>query len=79
VRHHGVDLDRTHALADGPLHAQEADAILVLHQLADGTHPPITQMVDVINLAAAILEFDQCFDNSKDVLGPQHAYRILGL
>ena len=37
-----------HALADDALHAQEADAELVLDQLADGTHAAVAEVVDVV-------------------------------
>jgi hypothetical protein len=54
VRHDGVDLDRAHALADRPLHAQQSDAILVFHQLADRADPAVAEMIDVVDLAAAV-------------------------
>ena len=68
VRHHRVDLDRAHALADRPLHAQQADAVLVLHQLADRAHPAVAEMVDVVDLAAPVLEVDQHLEDREDVL-----------
>ena len=79
MRHHRIDLDRTHALADRALHAQEPDAVLVLHELADRPDAPVAEMIDVVDLAAAVLEFDQDFEDRKDVLLPQRADRILGL
>jgi len=42
----------THALLDRALHAQQADAILVLHQLADRAHAAVAEVVDVVDLAA---------------------------
>ena len=74
VRHHRVDLDRAHALADRALHAQQADAVLVLHQLADRAHAAIAEMVDVVDLAAAVLQFDQHLEDREDVLLAQHAH-----
>ncbi len=79
VRHDGVDLDRAHALADRPLHAQEADAVLVLHELADRAHPAVAEMVDVVDLAAAVLELDQHLEDREDVLLAQRAEGVLGL
>ena len=79
VRHHRVDLDRAHALADRALHAQQADAVLVLHQLADRAHAAIAEMVDVVDLAAAVLQLDQHLEDREDVVLAQHAHRILGL
>src|SRR3546814_589618 len=49
VRHHRVDLDRGHALPDRTLHAQQAEAVLVLHQLADRAHPAVAEVVDVVD------------------------------
>ena len=58
-RHHRPDVDQDlgrdlggvldrHALADHPFHPQHADAELVLQQLADGAHPAVAQVVDVV-------------------------------
>ena len=79
VRHRGVDLDRAHALAHRPLHAQEADPELVLHQLADRAHPAIAEVVDVVDLAAAVLDLDQMLDHREDVLAAQHPDRVVGV
>ena len=78
VRHHGVDIDRAHALADRALHAQQADAVLVLHQLADRADAPVAEMVDVVDLAAAVLELDQDLEDGEDVLLAQHAHGVRG-
>ncbi len=79
MRHRRVDLDRAHPLADRALHAQQADAELVLHQLADRAHPAVAQVVDVVDLAAAVLDLDQVTHDGDDVLGAQHAQRVVGL
>ena len=79
LRHHGVDVDRAHALLDGALHAQQADAVLVLHQLADRAHPAVAEMVDVVDLALAVAQVDQRADDADDVFLAQHAQRVLGL
>ena len=79
VRHRRVDLDRAHALAHRALHAQQADAELVLHQLADRAHAPVAEMIDVVDLAAAVLDLDQHLDDGDDVLVAQHAQRVLAL
>ncbi len=71
LRHHRVDIDRAHALLDGALHAQQADAILVLHQLADRAHPAVAEMVDVVDLALAVAQADQRLDHGEDVLFAQ--------
>ena len=59
LRHDGVDLDRGHALLDGALHAQQADAVLVLHQFADRTHTAVAEVVDVVDFALAVAQVDQ--------------------
>ena len=65
LRHDGVDIDRRHALLDRALHAQQADAVLVLHQLADRAHPAIAEMVDVVDLALAVAQIDQRADHAR--------------
>ena len=79
LRHDGVDLDRRHALLDRPLHAQQPDAVLVLHELADRAHPAIAEIVDVVDLAAAVAQVDQRADDRDDVLLAEHAHRVLGV
>ena len=79
LRHDRVDLDRGHALLDRALHAQQADAVLVLHQLADRAHAAVAEIVDVVDLALAVAQFDQRLDHGEDVLLAQHAHGVLGL
>ena len=76
LRHDGVDIDRRHALLDRALHAQQADAVLVLHQFADRAHPAVAEIVDVVDLALAVAQVDQGLDDRKDVLLAQHAMRV---
>src|SRR5439155_17008498 len=49
----------------------ETDAVLVLDQLADGAHATVAQVVDVVDLAVAVLELDQVADDLQDVLAPE--------
>ncbi len=79
VRHHRVDIDRAHALADRPLHAQQADAILVLHQLADRAHPAVAEIVDVVDLPAPVLELAEHAHRRQDVFLAQHSHAVIGL
>ena len=79
LRHDRVDLDRRHALLDRALHAQQADAVLVLHELADRAHPAVAEIVDVVDLAAAVAQVDQRADDRDDVLLAEHAHRVLGV
>ncbi len=79
VRHDRVDIDRAHAFLDGALHAQQTDAELVLHQLADRAHAAVAEIVDVIDFAAAVAQFRQRFDDGQDVFLAQNAHRVLGI
>ena len=76
LRHHRVDLDRGHPLLDRPLHAQQTDAILVLHQLADRTHPTVAEVVDVVDLAATVAQINQRLDARQDVFAAQGPLRV---
>ena len=68
VRHHRRHVDRAHPLLHRALHAQQADAILVLEQLADRADAAVAEIVDVVDLALAVLEVDQGLDHRDDVL-----------
>ena len=73
VRHQRVDLLRhAHALFDGALHADETDAILILHQLADRAHAAVAEVVDVVDRAATVLQLDEVTDRLEDVLRREH-------
>ena len=79
LRHHRVDIDGRHSLLDCALHAQQADAVLVLHQLADRAHTPIAEMIDVVDLAFAVAQIDQRADHRDDVVLAQHPHRVGGV
>ena len=73
VRHQRVDLLRhAHALFDRTLHAHQPDAILIFHQLADGAHTTVAEVVDVIDRAATVLQLDEVTHGLQDVLGGEH-------
>ena len=73
MRHQRVDLLRhAHALFDGALHADETDAVLVLHQLADRAHAAVAEVVDVVDRAAAVLQLDEVTNRLEDVLRREH-------
>ena len=57
-----------HTLADDPLHSGEADAELVLQQLADRADSSVAQMVDVVGGADAVAQAAQIVDGRKDVV-----------
>jgi hypothetical protein len=79
LRHDGVDLDRRHALLDGALHAEQAEPVVVLHQLADRTHPAVAEVVDVVDLALAIAQVDEGANHLDDVFLAQDADGVLGI
>ncbi len=56
-----------HSLADGTLHAGEADAVLVLEQLADGTNTTIAEVVDIVVIADPVLEMHVVVYGSDDI------------
>ena len=79
MRHDAVDFDRAHALPNRPLHAQQADMILVFQELADRTHPTIAQMVDIVDIAASVLEIDQGLDHGQNVFLAQDTNFVTGI
>ncbi len=62
-----------HLFLDGALHADEADAELVLHQLADGADAAVAEMIDVIDGADVLAQLEQVADGAVEVLGGQRA------
>ena len=73
LRHQRFDVLQAHALLDGALHADQADAVLVLDQLADRAHAAVAEVVDVVGLTVAVLQLDQVAHDLQDVLAPQRA------
>ncbi len=67
----GLDVLRGHALADDPLHAGEADADLVLDELAHRPDPAVAEVVDVVVPVVVLpgVELHQVGDGGQDV-GP---------
>ena len=55
LRRDGLDVLGGHPLADDPLHPGQPDPDLVLDQLADGTQPTVTEVIDVVGLDRALL------------------------
>ena len=74
VRHRRRHLlvDR-HLFLDGALHADEADAELVLHQLADGAHAAVAKVIDVVDDADVLAQLEQVADRAVEVLRRQRA------
>ena len=88
-RHHGLGVDqvvrhgRGHLLVDGhlfldrPLHAHQADAELVLQQLADAAHAAVAQMVNVVQVAEALLEPEHVAQHLDEILARRGAVLAL--
>ncbi len=74
VRHGGRHLliDR-HLFLDGALHPDEADAELILHQLADSADAAVAKVIDVVDGADVLAELEQVADGAVEVLGGQRA------
>ncbi len=73
LRHQGLDILQAHPLFDRALHPDQPDAELVLDQLSDRAHAAIAKMVDIVNLAVAVLELHQVADDFEDVFAAQRA------
>jgi len=74
VRHHGFDVLKAHLFLDRPLHAHQADAVLIFNQFADGAHPAVPQMINVVHaaLAHAVFQIDQIFDGGQNIFVAQN-------
>ncbi len=79
VRHHRRDVDRAHPLLDRTLHAQQPDAILILEQFADRTDAAVGEIVDIVDLAFAVLQIHQLLDDRDNVLAAKRGDGILGI
>ncbi len=79
VGHDGRHVDRAHPLLHRALHAEQSDPILVLEQLADRAHPAVAEIVDIVDLALAVLEVDEGLDHGDDVLLAKGRHRVLDL
>ena len=69
LRRDRLDVLGRHALAHDPLHAGEADAELVLDELADRAHPAVAEVVDVVGEVAgvAVVQLHEVRDRREDV------------
>ncbi len=63
----GLGAQDAHPLPDHPLQAQQADAKLVLNQLADGAYPAVAQVVNVVRAVVAVVNQDDMFYYADDV------------
>ena len=76
VRQQVLALGLAEALLHRALDAHEARAELVLGELAHRTDTAVAEMVDVVDLAAAVAQLDQDLDDGDDVVvGQRRAAR----
>ncbi len=73
LRRRLLGLDDGHPLADHALHAQQTDAELTLDELADGAHPAVAEMVDVVRLPEAAVQLDDPRDDLHQVVVRERA------
>ena len=89
-RGHGTDIDKalrsynvkilqSHTFADNALHTGEADAELILQQLADAADAAVAEVVDIVLLADAVSKAVEIVDGCKhivnnDVLRDKYIY-----
>ena len=78
VRHNTVDIDRAHPLANSALHAKQANTILVLQEFADGANTTIAEVIDIVDLATTVLQFNHDFDDVEDVFLAKNTHLIVG-
>ena len=80
-RHQGFGIDQlswskrigftySHALLNDPFEAIQSDTHLVLKQFANGSHPTVTEMVNIVKGSATDiqLKIDQIIDGRKHIL-----------
>src|SRR5690606_2787226 len=80
LRRDGLDVLGGHALPDHALHAGEADADLVLDQLADGTDAPVGEVVLVVEPVAGlgVHEMQQVGARGEDLAAAEDRLALLG-
>jgi hypothetical protein len=69
-RHFLVD---GHLFLDRPFHADQADAELVLQQLADRAHAAVAQVIDVVDRADVLAQLQQVLDGRVEIVGIERA------
>ena len=69
LRRDRLDVLGRHALAHDPLHAREADAHLVLDELADRAHPAVAEVVDVVGevVGVVVVQLHEVRHRGEDV------------
>ena len=57
-----------HSLLDDLIHTGEADAQLVLQQLADAAHAAVAQVVDIVKVADTVRKTDQIVNGCENII-----------
>ena len=68
MRHQGLNLLKTHAFLDSPLHPDQPNPILVFQKFPNRTHPPIAQVIDVVHCPLGVLGLDEAFYSPENVI-----------
>ncbi|TPV97351.1 MAG: hypothetical protein USCAAHI_03178 [Beijerinckiaceae bacterium] len=76
LRHNRIDIDRGHPLLDCPLHPQQAEPILILHEFADRADPAVAEMVDVVDFTAPVAQIDERPHDRDDIFLAEGAHRV---
>ncbi len=79
LRSYDIKILQGHTLADNTLHTGEADAELILQQLADAADAAVAEVVDIVLLADAVSKAVEIVDGCKhivnnDVLRDKYIY-----
>ncbi len=84
-RHHGLGVHQVvrhgrghflvhgHLFLDGALHADQADAELVLEQFAHRAYAAVAEMVDVVHRADVLAQLQQVLDRRDEIGGIERA------
>ena len=62
-----------HLFLDGAFHTDQADAELVLHQLADRANAAVAEVIDIVHRADVLAQLEQVRDGRVEILGIERA------
>ncbi len=79
VRHHCVDVDRSHAFLDCALHANETHAVCILKKFTNGTHTAVAKVVDIIDFTLPVLQIKDSTHDMDNIFFAQGAHRVRSL
>ena len=71
-------LVHAHLFLDGAFHADQADAELVLQQLADRAHAAVAEVIDVVHRADVLAQLQQVPDGRVEIIRLQRAVFEVG-